>query len=149
MPRSTPGDLENCTSSYCTTSIWLPHGSRNRVPRPGSSATPGRARGGLERVAGVDDEAHVTVLVGGQAARRREGDELIAGIEEGHPPPDPPAQLEAEQAAVELQRRIDVADLERHVVDPDQASACVCHVMNLSFRRGPDPPDHASKLPER
>ena len=33
---------------------------------------------------------------------------------------DPPAQLEAKDPAVELQRLIDVTDLEGDVVDPDQ-----------------------------
>jgi hypothetical protein len=54
------------------------------------------------------------------AARRREGDELIAGVEEGHLPADPPAQLEGEDPPVELERPVDVPDLERDVADADE-----------------------------
>jgi hypothetical protein len=53
------------------------------------------------------------------AAALGEREELVAHVEERHPP-HAPAQLERQQAPVELERRLEVADLERHVVDPDR-----------------------------
>ena len=49
-----------------------------------------------------------------------ERDELVAHVDERHPAAAPP-QLEVEQAAVELERLVDRAHLERDVVDADRA----------------------------
>lgn len=49
-----------------------------------------------------------------------ERDELIARVEEGHPVADPPPQLELEQPPVERECVVEVAHLERHVVDADE-----------------------------
>ena len=51
-----------------------------------------------------------------------EREELVAHVEERHAR-DPAAQLELERPPVELERRLEVADLERDVVDPDQPRA--------------------------
>ena len=48
-----------------------------------------------------------------------QGDELIAHVDERHAGAAP-AQRELEQPPVERERLVDVADLERDVVDPDQ-----------------------------
>ena len=50
----------------------------------------------------------------------RERDELIAHVDEGHCVAHSAAQLELEDLSVPLERLVDVADLERHVVDPDE-----------------------------
>ena len=44
------------------------------------------------------------------------------------------AQLELEEAAVELERLVDVADLERDVVDPDEPSRCHGHIVADAHR---------------
>ena len=55
-----------------------------------------------------------------------ERQELVAHVEERHPR-DPAAELELEDRAVELERRVEVADLERDVVDPEQPGTLVAH----------------------
>ena len=72
------------------------------------------------RVGVVDHEPEVALPVRPGAMALREREELIAHVEEGHPG-HPAAQLEAEQAPVEVERGVEIADLERHVVDADQA----------------------------
>jgi len=47
-------------------------------------------------------------------------DELVAQVDEGHPR-YAAAQLEREQPSVEGKRLVDVADLERDVVDPHES----------------------------
>ena len=48
----------------------------------------------------------------------RQGDELVAQVDEGHALAAPP-QLECEYGAVEAECFVDVADLQRDVVDAD------------------------------
>ena len=72
-----------------------------------------------QRRAVVDDEAEVAVLVLGLRAAGGERDELIAHVDERHARAAA-AQRELEQPAVEGERLVDVADLERDVVDADQ-----------------------------
>jgi len=62
----------------------------------------------------------VTSVVGRLRTSLLQRDELIAEIDERHRLVLFP-QLEIEQAAVENQRRFDVADLERDVIDSDVA----------------------------
>ena len=81
---------------------------------------PGLQQRAAHGVAVVDHEPEVAVVVLGAAALR-EREELVAHVEEGHPR-HPPAQLEGEQPPVEVERGVEIADLERHVVDADQAS---------------------------
>jgi hypothetical protein len=61
----------------------------------------------------------VALVVSGLATALGEREELIAHVEEGHSG-HPAAQLELEHAPVELERRVEVAHLERHVVDADE-----------------------------
>jgi hypothetical protein len=78
----------------------------------------------LERLAHgravVDHEAEVPVLVRRLRAALGQRDELVAHVDERHGVAAP-AQGEFEQLPVERERRLDVADLERDMVDPDQA----------------------------
>jgi hypothetical protein len=48
-----------------------------------------------------------------------ERDELVGDVDEGHPA-RPAAEFQFEDAAVEVQRLLDIADLERDVVDPNE-----------------------------
>jgi hypothetical protein len=61
----------------------------------------------------------VAVVVRALAAPLGEREELVARVQERHPR-HPPAQLEVQPAPVPGQRLVEVADLERHVVDPDE-----------------------------
>ena len=72
----------------------------------------------------------MTTLVGRLLAPLLESNELVAEIDEGHGVALA-AQLEREEPAVERQRLIDVADLDRNVIDADKPRF-------LSF--GPDCP---------
>src|SRR4029078_4236774 len=54
----------------------------------------------------------------------RDGQELVAHVDERHAA-DAAAQVEAEQPAVEVERRVEVGDLEGGVVDPDQTRLAV------------------------
>src|SRR5712692_1974632 len=68
----------------------------------------------------VDHQAEMTAVVGGLAAALLQREELIAQVDEGRAFALA-AKLELEQAAVERQRLIDVADLERDMVEADGA----------------------------
>ena len=70
----------------------------------------------------VDDEPEVATVVARLLAALGERDELVAQVEEGHAR-RPAAQLEGEQPPVEGQRLLEVADLERDVVDAHQAGS--------------------------
>ena len=63
----------------------------------------------------------MAVLVGWLRAPAREREELVAHVDERHPV-RAAAQRELEQLAVERERLVDVADLERDVVDPNKPS---------------------------
>jgi hypothetical protein len=63
----------------------------------------------------------VALVVRPLAAPLGHGEELVAHVEERHPA-HAAAQLELEQAPVQIERRVEVADLQRHVVDPDQGA---------------------------
>ncbi len=67
----------------------------------------------------VDDEAEVAVRVGQLRPSLGERDELVAQVHEGHPA-GAAAELEVEDAPVELERLLDVADLEGDVVQTDE-----------------------------
>jgi uracil-DNA glycosylase len=72
------------------------------------------------RLAIVHDHADVPGLVRRLRPALGEGDELVADVDEGRPS-HPPAELEVEDATEELERRVDAVDLDRDVVDPDEA----------------------------
>jgi catechol 2,3-dioxygenase-like lactoylglutathione lyase family enzyme len=67
----------------------------------------------------VDDEPEVAVPVGRLRPSLRQGDELVTDVDERHAPPAA-AELQLEDAAVEVERLVDAADLERDVVDSEQ-----------------------------
>ena len=116
----TPGVRSNWTSPYSTISNRFPHGSLKWTPRPLEDLE-ARALGvALHRLLVVDDEAEVAVVVGRLPASLADREELVAQVDERHPR-HAPAQLEVEEPRVELQRLVEVADLERDVVDPDQS----------------------------
>ena len=79
-----------------------------------------------QRLAGdlqvVDDEAEVAGFVGRLRATLGDREELVAHVEEGHPR-DAAAELELKRPPVELERRVEVVDLDRDVVDADQPRA--------------------------
>ena len=63
----------------------------------------------------------MAVLVGRLGAPSREREELVAHVDERHPV-RAAAQRELEQLTVERERLVDVADLERDVIDPHEPS---------------------------
>jgi heme exporter protein A len=81
------------------------------------------------RGAVVDHEAEVAVAPRGRVVHLREREELVAHVEEGHPV-RAAAQLALEDPAVELDRLVHVAHLERHVVDADHPG----HTRSIGFR---------------
>src|SRR3546814_1076531 len=89
-----------------------------------SEETPGqRLDSGLRqrlahRLLVVDHQAEVAVVVGRLAAALLQREELVAEIDEGGGLA-PAAQLEIEQAAIEGQRLVDIADLEGDMVETD------------------------------
>ncbi len=76
----------------------------------------------------VDDEAEMALVVSRLSAALHERDELVAHVDEGGPG-HAAAQLEIEQTCVQRERGVDIGNLERHVIHPDQ----------------PGPPLHAEK----
>jgi hypothetical protein len=68
----------------------------------------------------VDDQPEVPVSIGRLRPALSKSDELVAQVDERHAS-HASAQGELEEAAVELERLVDVADLESHVVDADES----------------------------
>jgi hypothetical protein len=60
------------------------------------------------------------MVVGRLPASLRKREELVAHVDEGRPA-SAASQLELEDPAVEVERLLDVPDLECDVVDPDQS----------------------------
>ena len=89
----------------------------------------------------VHGDAEMPALVRPLAAAGHEVDELVAKIDEGRLLVLE-RDVQIEEAAVEVQRFLDVADLERDMVDADglrPGSCGVCHaVLRVSQRRPPD-----------
>ena len=129
MPASTGGALVNWISEYWTTSTRLPHGSRKWSPRPGSTSTPASWSACRTRAAVIHHEPEVAVPVRRAGLALRERQELVAHVEEGHAR-HAAAQLELEDAAVEVDRLVHVADRQRDVVDADQPR----HSRSIGFR---------------
>jgi hypothetical protein len=84
----------------------------------------GFAGSGQSPLAVVDDDPDVALLIRRLRPPFRERDELVAHVDERHPPPAP-AQRQLEDPGVEVERLLDAADLEGDVVDADEASASV------------------------
>jgi hypothetical protein len=70
----------------------------------------------------VDHDADVAGAVGRLGPPLGDRQELVTHVDERHPR-DAPAELELEHPAVELERPVEVVDLDRDVVHPDQARA--------------------------
>src|SRR5262249_15930819 len=70
------------------------------------------------RVLVVDHETKMTAVVGGLGAALLQREELVAQIDEGRGLALA-AQFEVEQATVECQRLLDIADLEGNMVQTD------------------------------
>ena len=70
----------------------------------------------------VDDEADVSVRVGRLRAAGRQRDELVADVDEGDALATPP-EREVENRTVEVERFLDVSDLQSDVIHPDEACA--------------------------
>src|SRR5258708_28091692 len=79
-----------------------------------------RRQRAADRVLVVDHETKMTAVVGGLSAALLQREELIAQIDE-RPGLALAAQFELEQAAIERQRLLDIADLESDVVETDRA----------------------------
>ena len=107
----------NWISSYCTIWTRLPLGSRMSKKRPGKHLHAGF----LERAAGgllvVDDESEVRLL--GARPPLEQGEELVAHAEK-RGARDAAHRRGLEEVGVERDRLLDVVDLERDVVDPDE-----------------------------
>jgi hypothetical protein len=65
-----------------------------------------------------------------------QGDELVAHVDEGLAFAFA-AQAEIENGAVEGQRFLDIADLQRHMVHPDQAGLLSCRFGGLGHHLAP------------
>ena len=119
MARSTSGALVNWMLWYSTTWMWLPQGSTKSRPRPGRIWAPASLSARRSGARSSTTRPRCRSWSFGLGAAGRERDELVAHVEERHGLA-PTAQGEIEQAAVEGERFVEVADLERDVVDPDQ-----------------------------
>ena len=122
MPASTAGVFENWISEYWTTWTRLPQGSLEVQPVAGLDVDARLAEGLPNRGAVVHHQPEVAVPVRRAGLAVRQGEELVAHVEERHAR-HPAAQLELEDAAVELDRFVDVADGQHDVVDADQSAA--------------------------
>ena len=103
----------------------LPHGSRKSLPLP-EELDARLARRGQRGLPVVDDEAEMPVVVPLLRTPLCQREELVAHADEGHAG-DARLHLDVEDAPVELERLVEVADLESDVIDPDQPGA-VHHV---------------------
>ena len=113
--------FENWMAPYSTTCTRLPHGSRKSSPRPPRISAP--ASSSRRRTAARSSTTRPKWRSwSGPSGSRDLGQhqELVAHVDEGHAR-YAAAQLELEQAAVELERRVEVAHLEHDVVDPHQS----------------------------
>lgn len=120
MPRSTCPGLGELDAGVADDLDPVAPGIEKVEKRPGQHVDPGLRQGPADRLLVVDDEAEMPPVVGRLTAALLERQELVAQVDEGRILV-PAAQGELEQPAVERQRFVDVADLERHVVEPDGA----------------------------
>jgi hypothetical protein len=68
----------------------------------------------------IHDQAKVARTVGRLRTVARQRDELIADVDESHPPSDATAQLEIEEPSVPVQRLTEIPHLQRYMVDSDE-----------------------------
>jgi len=81
-----------------------------------------------DRLLVIDDQAKVPRTIGQLGAPGRQRDELIAQVDESHPPADSAAQFELEEPPVPVKRLIKIPDLQRYMVDTDEP----CHLPSCS-----------------
>jgi uncharacterized cupin superfamily protein len=97
-----------------------------RVEEVETAARDDRRAGSLEGLPGdlqiVDDQADVPLCVGRLHTAGTEGEELVAHVDERHSR-NAAAERDLEHPAVEVERVVDGADLDRDVVDADEARA--------------------------
>src|ERR1022692_67395 len=74
----------------------------------------------------IDDESKMTSIVGGLCAALLERDELVSKIDERHVIAFA-SNLEMKQPAIENQRRFDVTDLQRDMIETDDTRFCFRH----------------------
>ena len=79
---------------------------------------PHLSQGPANRLPVVDHESNVTAVVSGLRATLLQGEELIAKIKKGGGFASA-TEFEVKQSAVKRQRLVDIADLERHVIQTD------------------------------
>ena len=125
--RRIAGSFGNWMLSYSTTCRRIAPGSTEVETAAGQDLDAAASSAAVTLSQVIDDEPEVALLVGRLRRPFGESDELVADVEERHPR-DAASQLVLEDLAVELQRLLEVADLERDVVDTDQASPT--HVLN-------------------
>jgi len=82
----------------------------------------------------VHDEAEVARSIWGLASPGDHRDELVAHVNECHRRAGAAAQLELEETSVPRQGFLDVTDLERDVVDPNEAHGWPAY--SITERRG-------------
>ena len=99
--------------------MWFPPGVEEVVVAEHVRAR--FARRGKRRGPVLDDETDVPRAVRRLLPARRQRDELVAQIDERHRVAVAPTQGEVEDPSVEGERLLEVADLQRDVVDPDRA----------------------------
>src|SRR5216684_5362767 len=91
---------------------------------------PRSLEGGARRLLVVDNEAEMPAVISGLFASRLQRDELVAKIDEGHRLALA-AQLKVENAAIECQRFLDIANFQRYVVEADGARLCGVNHLTL------------------
>ena len=120
MPRITLGALVNWMLEYSMISSRLPHGSRKSRKGPSTKRAPAAFASSMMRLRSSTTKPRCRFstpdrVVGHQG----QVDELVAHVDEGVALALA-AQCEIEDAAVPLERFIDVADLDRDVIDADE-----------------------------
>ncbi len=102
----------------------LPQGSRGVAEiqkRTADRLDPRRHEGGARRLPVSDNETDMPAVIGGLFASRLQRDELVAEIDEGHRLVLA-AQLKLEDAAIECQRFLYIADFQRYGVSRRRAA---------------------------
>src|SRR6516165_1544888 len=128
IARITCGALVNWILEYSTTSTRLPQGSRKSRKGPGSSLPPAAStrERTLERSSTTSPKWRRRSSCGSAV---HHVDELVAELDKGVARPFGP-EREVEDLAVKIESLIDVADLDRDVIDADEPRlAGLAHVL--------------------
>ena len=120
IPRSTSALFVNWIWSYCTISMRLPSGSRKSRLRPGKGVTPAAAS--ASRTACLSSTTSPKWRASSFPCVRPCISAMNwSPMSTNAPPVHAPAQPHLEELPEERERAVDVLDLERDVVDADQA----------------------------